>query len=57
MVLLTGTEVASGMTEAITSIMNVVPTVLTTITETPALAVFFFAGVIGIAIGVVKRLK
>lgn len=56
MVYLTGTGV-TGMTDAISSIMEVATTVLTTITGNPALAVFFFAGVIGIAIGVVKKLK
>ena len=54
---LTGAEVAGGMTQAVESIMNVATTCLNTIVENPNLAVFFFAGVIGIAIGVVKKLK
>lgn len=45
------------MTTAVTSLMDVVSTVLTTITGNPTLMVFFCAGVVGIAIGVVRKLK
>lgn len=47
----------NGMTTAVTSLMDVVSSVLTTITGNPTLMVFFCAGVVGIAIGVVKKLK
>lgn len=45
------------MTTAVTSLMDVVSTVLTTITGNTTLMVFFCAGVVGIAIGVVRKLK
>lgn len=45
------------MTTAVTSFMDVVSTVLTTITGNTTLMVFFCAGVVGIAIGVVRKLK
>lgn len=45
------------MTTAVASLMNVVSTVLTTITGNATLMVFFCAGVVGIAIGVVRKLK
>lgn len=45
------------MTTAVTSLMDVVSTVLTTITGNSTLMVFFCAGVVGIAIGVVRKLK
>lgn len=45
------------MTNAVTSLMDVVSTVLTTITGNATLMVFFCAGVVGIAIGVVRKLK
>lgn len=45
------------MTTAVTSLMDVVSTVLTTITGNATLMVFFCAGVVGIAIGVVRKLK
>lgn len=45
------------MTTAVTSLMDVVSTVLTTITGNPTLMVFFSASVVGIAIGVVRKLK
>lgn len=45
------------MTTAITSLMSVVSTVMTTITGNETLMVFFCAGVVGIAIGVVKKLR
>lgn len=48
---------SNTMTTAVTSLMNVVSTVLTTITGNATLMVFFCAGVVGIAIGVVRKLK
>lgn len=45
------------MTTAVTSLMDVVSTVLTTITGNATLMVFFCAGVVEIAIGVVRKLK
>lgn len=48
---------ANTMTTAVTSLMSVVSTVMTTITGNETLMVFFCAGVIGIAIGVVKKLR
>lgn len=48
---------AGGITEAVTSIMGVVSTVITTVTNNPILLVFFASGVVGIAIGIVRGLK
>lgn len=48
---------ANSMTTAVGSLMDVVSTVLTTITGNGTLMVFFCAGVVGIAIGVVRKLK
>lgn len=45
------------MTTAVTSLMDVVSKVMTTITGNETLMVFFCAGVVGIAIGVVKKLR
>lgn len=45
------------MSTAVTSLMNVVSTVMGTITGNETLMVFFCAGVVGIAIGVVKKLR
>lgn len=45
------------MSTAVTSLMSVVSTVMTTITGNETLMVFFCAGVVGIAIGVVKKLR
>lgn len=47
----------SGMTEAISSLMEVATSVLTTVTGNPTLMVFFCAGLVFTAIGVVKKLK
>lgn len=46
-----------SMTTAVTSFMDVVTTVMTTITGNATLMVFFCAGIVGIAIGVVKHLR
>ena len=48
---------ANTMTTAVTSLMSVVSTVMTTITGNETLMVFFCAGVVGIAIGVVRKLR
>lgn len=45
------------MTTAVTSLMEVVSTVMTTITGNSILLTFFCAGIVGIAIGVVKKLR
>lgn len=45
------------ITEAVSSIMGVVSTVITTVTGNPILLVFFASGVVGIAIGIVRGLK
>lgn len=55
--LATETTGASGMTEAVSSLMDVASTVLTTITGNPTLMVFFCAGLVFTAIGVVRKLK
>lgn len=47
----------NSMTTAVGSLMDVVSTVITTITGNRTLMVFFCAGVVGIAIGVVRKLK
>lgn len=46
-----------SMTEAVTSIMGVVSTVMTTITENAVLMTFFCASIVGVAIGIVKKLR
>lgn len=48
---------AGTLTDAVTSIMGVVGTVITTVQNNPILLVYFGAGVVGIAIGIVHRLK
>lgn len=45
------------MTTAVGSLMEVVSTVMTTITGNAILLTFFCAGIVGIAIGVVKKLR
>lgn len=48
---------ANSMTTAVGSLMDVVSTVMTTITGNVILLTFFCAGIVGIAIGVVKKLR
>ena len=48
---------AVSMTEAVTSIMGVVSNVMTTITGNAVLMTFFCASIVGVAIGIVKRLR
>lgn len=57
MTLLLAEASTNTMTTAVGSLMDVVSTVLTTITGNATLMVFFCAGVVGIAIGVVRKLK
>lgn len=45
------------MTTAVGALMDVVSKVMTIITGNETLMVFFCAGVVGIAIGVVKKLR
>lgn len=45
------------MTEAISTLMSTATTVLTTVTGNETLMVFFCAGLVFTAIGVVKKLK
>lgn len=52
-----GAGAGGSITEAVTSIMGVVNTVITTVTGNSILLVFFASGVVGIAIGIVHRLK
>lgn len=46
-----------SMSTAVASFMEVVSTVMTTITGNATLMAFFCAGIVGIAIGVVKQLR
>lgn len=48
---------AVSMTSAVSSIMSVVSTVMTTITGDTVLMTFFCASIVGIAIGIVKKLR
>lgn len=48
---------AVSMTEAVTSIMGVVSTVMTTIAGNAVLMTFFCSSIVGVAIGIVKRLR
>lgn len=56
-----GTNLAAlegaGLTDAVSSIMSVVTTVMTTITGNTILLTFFCASIVGVAIGIVKRLR
>lgn len=45
------------MSTAVADLMSVVSTVMTTITGNAVLMTFFCAGIVGIAIGVVKKLR
>lgn len=47
----------SSMSEAINTIVGLVPDVLGIISGNPVLMVFFCAGILGIVIGVIKKLK
>lgn len=49
--------VTNVFTTAVENVMAVVPTVINTVTQNTVLATFFAAGIIGIAISTVRRLK
>lgn len=46
-----------SMTEAVTSIMGVVSTVMTTIAGNATLMTFFCASIVGVGIGICKKLR
>ena len=48
---------AGSLTDAVSNIMGVVSTVMTTITGNSILLTFFGAGIVGIAIAIVKKLR
>ena len=51
-----GVLAASGMTSAVTDLVSVVGSVVT-IATTGDLAIFFWGGVVGVGIGIMKKLK
>ena len=51
------TSTTTVFSDAVKTVFDIVPTVLNTITGNPILATFFVVGIIGIAIGVVRKLK
>lgn len=48
---------AGTLSSGVTSVMGVVSTVMTTITNDPILIAFFVAPIIGVVIGVVRKLR
>lgn len=48
---------AGTLSSGVTSVMSVVSTVMTTITNDPILIAFFVAPIIGVVIGVVRKLR
>lgn len=48
---------AGTLSSGVTSVMGVVTTVMTTITNDPILISFFVAPIIGVVIGVVRKLR
>lgn len=46
-----------GVTTAVASIMDIVGEVVTTITGTPILMIFLASAIVGIGVGVFKKLK
>lgn len=51
-------EVTSAtLTSAVSDIMSVVSTVMSTITSNAILLTFFCASIVGVAIGIVKKLR
>lgn len=54
--MLTAVE-AGTLSSGVTSVMGVVTTVMTTITNDPILMAFFVAPIIGVVIGVVRKLR
>ena len=51
------TSTTTVFSDAVKTVFDIVPTVLNTITGNPVLSTFFVIGIIGIAIGVVRKLK
>ena len=51
------TQTTSSVNDAVESIVNLVPTVLNIISSNAVLMVFFCAGLLGVAIGVIRKLK
>lgn len=47
----------TNMNSAIEGIMGIVSTVVSTIAGNPILMIFFCAGLVGVAIGIVRKLK
>ena len=54
--LLASATTAPSITSSVSSIMGIVSTMMTTITSNPILMAFMCAGLIGIAIAVIKKL-
>lgn len=50
-------ESTGSMTQAVSDVMGVVSTVMSTITGNTILMAFFCAGIIGVAIAIVRKLK
>ena len=48
---------ASGVTEAVTTLLNVATSVLSFVIEEPLLLVFFSAGIVFSGIGIIKAIK
>ena len=52
-----GVTAMEGLTGAITQLLELAGTFITTILANPVLALFFAAGMVGIVVGIVKKLK
>lgn len=46
-----------GLNTAVESLMTLAGTMLTTITANPVLCIFFASGLVGIVIGIVRKIK
>lgn len=51
------TQTTTSVNDAVESIVNLVPTVLNIISSNAVLMVFFCSGLLGVAIGVIRKLK
>lgn len=51
------TQTTTSVNNAVETIVNLVPTVLNIISSNAVLMVFFCAGLLGVAIGVIRKLK
>lgn len=51
------TTTTTVFSDAVKTVFDIVPTVLNTITSNPVLSTFFVIGIVGIAIGVVRKLR